>query len=206
MLRRISIPLTVLIMTTGIAFPLDMEKLKPKPTDLERAKKYEHLKDNIAPVKISPAQGQAGNQRPAAGSTARQTAKQKYLFYLFSKSVTDSAIESIFMQAGKLKGVSFFGVLRGVDRERGVLVKIQRLKDFSGITVKVNPMIFRQTGVEMVPAFVYALCPPEETFRSAECDYRLVLYGDLTLLGALERMSEQERDLEPVCRELENAF
>ena len=42
--------------------------------------------------------------------------------------------------------------------------------------------------------------------QSAECDYRLVLYGDLTLRGALERMSEQESDLEPVYRELENAF
>ncbi len=104
------------------------------------------------------------------------------------------------------KGINFYGVLRGVDAKREVLIKIQGIKDFGEITVKVNPLIFRNVSAEAVPAFVYALCATPQMFRSGDCEYRMILYGDLTLMGALEKMADEDNDLEGIYQELKDAF
>ncbi len=221
MLHRLSVPLIAIIWWAGSALAFDMESLKPRPEDLEQAKKFESLKTSEGMEKAKKFEGlkegadlkrvqsliQKGQeQAPAVNLTDAQPERQKYLFFLFSKSVPDSAIESVFAQAQKLQGINFYGVLRGVDAKREVLTKIQGIKDFGEITVKVNPLIFRNVSAETVPAFVYALCATPQMFRSGDCEYRMILYGDLTLMGVLEKMADQDNDLEGIYQELKDAF
>jgi len=200
----------IFFITTALA--IDTEQLKPKPEDIERAKKYEYLKNSHQlGVESLPLQAlsrgresDANKQIPTINSLQRQ--KEKYLFYLFSKSVPDETIISHISQSNKLKGINFFGVLRGVDKERKVLSKIQQIKSFDGVTVKINPLIFRHTKANMVPAFVYAFCPPKDAFRSDDCEFKMILYGDLTLIGALESMSDRDSDIEKIYKELKDVL
>ncbi len=221
MLHRLSVPLIVIILWTGSAPALDMENLKPRPGDLERVKKFEALKtqEGIGKAKqyeslkegadLNRVQSLISKDKeptPPIHIAGTQGERQKYLFFLFSKSVPDSAIESVFAQAQKLKGINFYGVLRGVDRNREVLTKIQGIKNFGEITVKVNPLIFRHVNAEAVPAFVYAQCAAPQMFRSGDCEYRMILYGDLSLIGALEKMADEDKALESIYQELKDAF
>lgn len=222
MLHRISVSLVVLLFI-GTAYALDYEALKPRPGDLDRikkfeslqsqesiekARKYEGLKENmnLAPVIPQNAGLQETERSEESFNSQINGSKEAYLFYLISKSVPSSAISNIFMQAKKLKGVNFYGVLRGVDSAREVLSKMEQMNEFNDITIKVNPLIFRNVGAEVVPAFVYAVCPPRELFRSAECEYRMIVYGDMTLLGALEKMGDHDHYLQKVYEELKNDF
>jgi hypothetical protein len=61
----------------------------------------------------------------------------------------------------------------------------------------------------MVPAFVFAYCPTLNRFRSKDCDYKYILYGDLSLMGALEIMAinnNQDKDINQIYEDMRNAF
>lgn len=113
MLHRISVPLIVLTLLTGTAFALDVEKLQPKTEDIERATKYERLKGRTDLNRIHGALSKSVEHEPAANISCQQAERQKYLFFLFSKSVPDSAIESVFVQAQKLQGYQFLWSFTG---------------------------------------------------------------------------------------------
>lgn len=225
LLRRISISIIVFLalLCAGTSHTLDMESLKPSQEDIEKAKKYESLKGQKVDEKAKEREALKENinldkvqeiTRPdvkssknsLAGELSSPGKREAYLFYLFSKSVPQSAVDSIFGQAKKLKGVNFYGVLRGIDSKRDVLKAVRETKNFGGITIKVNPLIFRFVGASMVPAFVYAQCPPKVMFRSKECDFKLVIYGDMTLMGALSMMAEKDKDIEGIYADLKNSF
>jgi type-F conjugative transfer system pilin assembly protein TrbC len=199
----------------------DIKKFMPKPEDLEKvrqfesfkrqehienAQKYEYLKDNVNIDKVQDiVLPQNKKQTAKIDITALQGEKQKYIFYLFSKSIPDIAVESVFNQSKKLD-INFYGVLRGIDRERAVLEKVKDIKEFEDITIKVNPLIFKAVGAQVVPAIVYAYCPPPAMFRSADCDYKYVVYGDISLMGALEVMGRHDSEAQRLYEELLNAF
>jgi len=199
----------------------DIEKFMPKPEDLERvrqfeslkkqehiesAKKYEYLKDNVNIDKVQDvALPQNKKQTAKIDIAALQNEKQKYIFYLFSKSIPDIAVESVFNQSKKLD-INFYGVLRGIDKERVVLEKVKGIKGFEDITIKVNPLIFKAVGAEVVPAIVYAYCPPPAMFRSADCEYKYAVYGDISLMGALEVMGRHDSEVQKLYEEALSAF
>jgi len=204
-----------------MAVKTDIKKFMPNPEDLERvrqfeslkrqehienAKKYEHLKDNVNIDKVQDvALPQNKKQTTKIDIAALQNEKQKYIFYLFSKSIPNIAVESVFNQSKKLD-INFYGVLRGIDKERVVLEKVKGIKGFEEITVKVNPLIFKAVGAQMVPAIVYAYCPPPAMFRTADCEWKYVVYGDISLLGALEVMGRHDSEAQRLYEELLNAF
>ncbi len=204
-----------------IAAKADIEKFMPKPEDIERVKqfeslkkqehiesaqKYEYLKDNAAIDKVQDIALPLNKKQTAKIDIASlQSEKQKYIFYLFSKSIPDIAVESVFMQSKKLS-INFYGVLRGIDRERVVLEKVKGIKGFEDITINVNPLIFKAVSAEVVPAFVYAYCPPPAMFRSSDCEWKYVVYGDISLMGALEVMGRHDSEAQRLYEELLNAF
>ena len=58
-----------------------------------------------------------------------------------------------------------------------------------GIRVKINPLIFRGVGAKVVPAFVLANCDViSGVLRSKTCVYEKVIYGDVSLKFALEKL------------------
>ncbi len=212
----------MVILSISPVYGVDLEKMKPKPEDIERvqkleqslkkpeyiekAKQYEHLKDRVDMNKTQSAiQPQLDNQNILNNQVISQPDKQKYIFYLFSKSIPDTAIESVFIQSKKLN-VNFYGVLRGIDKEGAVLEKIKGIKGFEDITIKVNPLIFNAVGAKVVPAIVYAYCPQPQMFSSSDCDYKYIVYGDLTLMGALEIMGRHDSETQRLYEELKNAF
>jgi type-F conjugative transfer system pilin assembly protein TrbC len=180
------IMLTVFMIHTSAA--INIEKLKPTTKDLERVKKYEYL----GRQKKAFTKELDGRASVPARTGRSGTAKEGYLFYLFSKSVPDTTVDSVFEQARKLENTHFYGVVRGIDKDRDILKKIQTMKAFEGTTIKIHPLIFRAVGADKVPAFVYALCPEPAMFRAAECEYRMIVYGDISLRGALQLMIERD--------------
>ncbi|OGW23083.1 MAG: hypothetical protein A2X55_08905 [Nitrospirae bacterium GWB2_47_37] len=223
MLYWISVPIIVIFLLKSSVYAFDPEQLKPKPEDIERAqqleqrlekpeyiekaKQYEHLKERADTDKVQ-AIVQPQADKPADKQivkTNSQTGKQRYIFYLFSKSIPNITVESVFIQSKKLS-INFYGVLRGVDKQRAVLEKIKGVKGFEDITVKINPLIFKAVGAEMVPAIVYAYCPHPAMFRSADCDYKYVVYGDISLIGALEVIGRHDSEAQRLYEELNNAF
>ncbi len=133
--------------------------------------------------------------------------KQPYVFYLFSGSMPDVAIGNVFIQALKLDGLNFRGVLRGVDDNQDVIRKLMGIREQAeGITIAINPLVFKYVGAQVVPAFVFAHCPTPAMFRSAECDFDYVVYGDMSLLGALEIIGRENKEAKDSYDELRNAF
>jgi hypothetical protein len=118
--------------------------------------------------------------------------KERVIFYLFSRSVPRATVENVFSYAKNLKDWRFYGVIRGIDKE--VLSYITSLKNFRHITVKVNPLIFEKVGAEVVPAFVFAECKVVMgILRTKHCEFKAVLYGDVSLRWALERYEGEAR-------------
>ncbi len=114
----------------------------------------------------------------------KPTEKRKIIFYLFSRSVPARTVNNVFASSRKLKGFEFFGVLRGIDKK--TLEYLQNVDSFKKVRIKINPYIFEKVGAGVVPAFVYAECPPGE-FRSKLCDYKYVVYGDISLEYAMDK-------------------
>ncbi|GER94865.1 hypothetical protein A45J_2631 [hot springs metagenome] len=175
------------------------QNLLPKKEDLEKASQYAKLKDK---TDIHPIKEQEKQKEDKKQITIKKPEKEEYIFYLFSKSVPDITLESVFNQSKKLPNINFYGVLRGIDKTHSVFEKIKNIKGFEDITIKVNPLIFKAVGAQVVPAIVYAYCPPPDMFRSAECDYQYVVYGDISLAGALEVMGEHNIRLKELSEEL----
>lgn len=220
LLSRLSV--SVILVISGLtcaSWALDLDALTPKTKDLERVQKFEKLADPkiISGVRKfeklrdaadldkvnSVAHGGAGASGINRAMSVGGGRVQKYIFYLFSQSVPDVTVNSVFDQAKKLvkEDIVFYGVVRGVDGDRKILDKFRNLRS-KGIRLKINPLIFRGVGAEVVPAFVYAVCPEKNSFRSRDCDYRLVVYGDMTLAGALEKLSQGDVALEGVYKRL----
>ena len=119
-----------------------------------------------------------------------ESSKKKVIFYLFSRSVPRATVDNVFRQAKNLKDWKFYGVIRGIDRE--ILSYITSLKNFRHVSVKVNPLIFEKVGAEVVPAFVFAECKTTMgVVRTKDCDFKAVLYGDVSLKWALERYEQR---------------
>jgi len=200
----------------------DLSVLVPSKTDIQKtAEKYEHLLLPRADIEAvsriaNPADKNTQTQMlPAVKSLQESiqegTAEKRtpYIFYLFSASVPDVAVDSVFSQASKLP-FPFFGVIRGVDNNKKILQKLENLPHReNGFTVKINPRIYKQVKAEMVPAFVFAYCPTPSRFRSKDCDYKYILYGDMSLTGALEimaRENSQDKDINQIYEAMRNAF
>jgi type-F conjugative transfer system pilin assembly protein TrbC len=199
----------------------DMSVLVPCQSEIQKtAKKYEHLLNGQADMEAisriaNPDKETQTQMLPAVKSLQdsiqeRESQKRKpYIFYLFSGSVPDVAVDSVFAQSRRLP-CPFFGVIRGVDKDRNIIKKIQDLyQKERDVTVKINPRIYRQLNAEMVPAFVFAYCPTPSRFRSKECEYKYILYGDMSLMGALEIMARentQDKDINQIYEAIRNAF
>ncbi len=118
--------------------------------------------------------------------------KEKVIFYLFSRSVPATTVDNVFQQAISLRGWKFYGVIRGIDKE--ILSYITSLRNFRHITVKVNPLIFEGVGAQVVPAFVFAECRTVMgVLRTKDCEFKAVLYGDVSLRWALEKYEGEVR-------------
>jgi type-F conjugative transfer system pilin assembly protein TrbC len=193
----------------------DMSALIPSQSAIqETAKKYEHLLNRRADTGTLSriANPDKDNKTPIPALESFQSGESQrkpYIFYLFSGSVPDVAVDSVFSQSKKLP-FPFYGVIRGVDKDRKIIKKIQDVSQKErGITVKINPKIYKQLNAEMVPAFVFAYCPTSNRFRSKDCDYKYIIYGDMSLTGALEimaRENSQDKDINQIYEAIRNAF
>jgi hypothetical protein len=123
----------------------------------------------------------------------RQKRKKLVVFYLFSSSVPESSVRNILSQAGLVPTkVAFYPVLRGIP-SLDYLEKMRNWKEIAGITVKINPLIFRGVGAKVVPAYVLAECDVVAgVLRSKTCTYLKVLYGDVSLKFALEKFFAED--------------
>ncbi len=185
----------------------DFEKLKNRrvkintkrllPTEdkiKEIREKYKHLtefnKEEIEKLKdallTSAGQKRVWESVFKTPSPKDKGSKEKVIFYLFSRSVPATTVDNVFSQAKKLKGIKFYGVIRGIDRE--ALHYITSLKNFGEVRIKINPLIFEKVGAEVVPAFVFAECRTVMgILRAGNCEFKAVLYGDVSLEWAVER-------------------
>ena len=125
--------------------------------------------------------------------------KRNLVFYLFSTTVPKQTIINVFKSAKKYKNLELYGIIRGLNRkgkkpvEKYIWSFINDINEKSGggITVKINPIIFRKAKVNLVPAFVLADCPTYYgIIRSKECQYKAVIYGDTSLDFAIEKFKE----------------
>jgi type-F conjugative transfer system pilin assembly protein TrbC len=226
LLHRLSISLIALfflllssvisIHAAGRSTSPDMSVLIPNQSEIQKtAKKYEHLLNRQADMKavsriVNPDKETPSQTLSAAELIQKSNREKKpYIFYLFSGSVPDITVDSVFSQSERLP-CSFFGVVRGVDKDRNIIKKIQDLyREKRKVTIKINPRIYKQLNAEMVPAFVFAYCPAPSRFRSKDCDYKYILYGDLSLMGALEimaRNNNQDKDINQIYEDMRNAF
>lgn len=119
----------------------------------------------------------------------KQGRRRKVLFYLFSSTVPDRSVRNVLSQVKYLpRGLDFFPVLRGIP-SLDYLRKMKTWKEMVGIRVKINPLIFRDVGAKVVPAFVLANCDViSGVLRSKTCVYEKVIYGDVSLRFALEKL------------------
>ncbi|HID04970.1 MAG TPA: hypothetical protein EYP20_04100 [Aigarchaeota archaeon] len=123
---------------------------------------------------------------------SEENSKKETIFYLFSRSVPRATVDNVFRWAKNLKDWKFYGVIRGIDKE--ILSYITSLKNFRHITIKVNPLIFEKVGAEVVPAFVFAECKMiMGVLRTGDCEFKAVLYGDVSLKWALEKYKGEVR-------------
>ncbi len=174
---------------------IDVDKLLPSEGEIKRVReRYKHLGkfDQEKTQKLIDALlTSAGQQRIWEMFFNRpmpQKAQEpaRVIFYLFSRSVPSTTVGNVFRQAKKIKGYEFYGVVRGIDKK--LLSYLTSLKEFQGITVKINPLIFEKVGAEVVPAFVFAECKKTMgILRTKDCDFKAVLYGDVSLKWAIER-------------------
>ena len=182
----------------------DAQRLLPSEEKIKEVKeKYEHLTDYDEELIESFKDAMLTNiklrrvwelffKKPLPQEAELKSSRSRVVFYLFSRSVPKTTVENVFSQAKKLKDYEFYGVIRGIDKE--VLGYITSIKSFSGITVKVNPLIFERVGAEVVPAFVFAECKKTMgILRTKDCDFKAVLYGDVSLKWALERYEGKSR-------------
>jgi len=131
--------------------------------------------------------------------------KVLHILYLFSSSMPEQAVSNIFQQYEKVhqyfNEVKFYAVMTGVDIEikdrQGYKFfdEIFKKKQFENIHVKINPYIFKMNNVKKVPAFLVANCSNDE-LRSDECEFKYIVYGDMTLLHALEIIKDKTGDKE----------
>ncbi len=114
--------------------------------------------------------------------------EKEFLFYLFSSSVPDETVRNVLSQRYLIPPeIGFYPVLRGIP-SIDYLKKMKEWKELAGVKVKINPIIFKKAGVEVVPAFVLAKCKViGGILRSKTCVFQKVLYGDVSLQFALEK-------------------
>ncbi|GAB5047556.1 TrbC family F-type conjugative pilus assembly protein [Thermodesulfovibrio sp. TK110] len=176
---------------------------------IEEAKKYEKLKENMNLQEIQRLKSKQSNKEIDLKEVIKKKENDKVLsiFYLFSYSVPDTVLDTVFLSAKKLpKSVAFYGILRGIDKDKKILQKLTMLKNFEEIEIKIHPFIFRKLDTQRVPAIVFAKCPPSDIFEYEQCDWKYVLYGDISLVSALEIVSEKDIEIKKVYETVKNAF
>lgn len=178
---------------------------------LKDVKKYEYLKENVDMAKVQDVvnKNKTNIDREKLKEIFKQRESTKVLsiFYLFSQSVPDSIVDTVFLTAKKLpQDVAFYGVLRGIDRDRKILQKLMNMQNFPEIEIKIHPFIFRELHVERVPAVVFGYCPPSEMFEFEKCDLNYIIYGDISLKGALELVADKDEAVRKLYKKIKNDF
>jgi len=193
---------------------VDTNKLLPSEEQMKQAEKYKDLTKNQKDVskyqelgnkidwdKITKIYGSnyLEMQMKINQMLQSKNEKKQVVFYLISTSMPKETIINV-IQTAKKENVELYPVLRGLNRkgykpvERFIFEWVNDLNNQigGGIRVKVNPIIFNEVQANVVPAFVLADCP-ERYFgiiRSKSCQFKAVLYGDVSLDFAIERFKE----------------
>lgn len=203
MLCRFSISLILAASISSYAADLNNSKLLPTKTQIQSAqKKFGELnKTDPSKVKqfeklnnpdLTKMQELFKNQRISGYANLQNTSNAKkttgIIFYLFSKTVPDYTVKNVFKDSKNIPSrYQFNGVLRGLDKDG--LKKLEEWQEISDVTVKINPIIFDEAKVNTVPAFVYAECnTTTPILRTNSCVFKKVLFGDVSLEFALEKM------------------
>lgn len=125
----------------------------------------------------------------ACGAELKQ---EKYIFYITSGSVPFVSVQSIIEQSQKIN-TRLVVVLNGMDKERVLLKRLEGVIKGKKALVKMHPYIIEDVGVNQVPAFISAICPEYAAFKSDECKYENIVYGDISLSGFLKIVKEHDR-------------
>lgn len=157
-------------------------------TDAKNIKQFEKLNTfkDVEKIQALFKQQRIANYGEIQAADSKKTSQ--IIFYLFSKTVPDETVKNIFKAAKKLPNkYDFYGVLRGLDKDG--LKKMETWHEIDGVTVKINPIIFDEAQVNTVPAVVYAECKTTAPIlRTGSCAFKKVLFGDVSLEFALEKM------------------
>lgn len=179
----------------------EMEKKLVKPSDVSGFEKMKDRVDLDSLFKMFKVDS-SGNIDFSALKTSKGE-KERILFFLFSLSVPEQTVENVFSAAKDItekEKVYFYGVLRGLNRkgsrpvEARIWAYLSRVNEKAGgdIRVKVNPEMFKALKVNFVPAYVLADCPVTAgIIRSKGCEYRGILYGDVSPYFAVEKFKER---------------
>lgn len=223
-MKRVFILFVILIgMVTGV-FALDYSSLVPDNDSINNIKlKYKHLGDrkavtnkdnsgyitNVDMQKVTevikgflPINMLGYIDLQKFYNLLNQKKVDKYVFYLFSRSIGKEGVVSVLRDLAKAndilagRNIHFVGVIRGLDEDKKTFRFLQSIgkENSMNVKVKINPLIFRAVNANMVPAFLYAECPSPENYRTKKCNFKYIIYGEMSLHRALELLSDKTKD------------
>lgn len=134
-------------------------------------------------------------------NTSRYTKKIPTVFYFYSESMPPVALERFYGNLKKLTnqfpedGLQGFAVFRGMPADLKNFSAKYNKDAVSGGKFKFHPLMYRFYGLNSVPAFAFAYCPQEFSFRG--CEGHMLVRGDVSIEEALKIFAEENKTLLP---------
>ncbi len=135
-----------------------------------------------------------------ATNYSKYTKKVPTIFYFYSTSMDKIALERFYNKLKRIQNefyqdnVQGYAVFRGFPEDLKNFGQKYNKESIAGGKFKFHPFMYRFYGLNAVPAFAFAYCNQDFSFKS--CEGHLLVKGDISLDEALRIFTQENKKLQ----------